>query len=53
MPITVIEAAEALAERDNQDGNLEFTDRDGSPYTDLENATNQPTDGDAGVDNGE
>jgi hypothetical protein len=53
MPKSVIEAVEALAERDKQDGNLEFNDRDGSPYTNLENATNQPIDGDAGVDNGE
>jgi hypothetical protein len=52
MPTAVIEAVEALAERDKQDGNLEFTDRDGSPYTNLKNATNQPIDGDAGVDNG-
>jgi hypothetical protein len=50
MPKAVIEAVEELAERDKQDGNLEFTDRDSSPYTDLENDTNQPTDGDAGVD---
>jgi hypothetical protein len=49
----VIEAVEALAERDKQDGNLKFTDRYGSPYTDLENATNQPTDGHAVVDNEE
>jgi hypothetical protein len=50
MPKAIIEAVEALTERDKQDGNLEFTNRDGSPYTDSENATNQPTDGDAGVD---
>jgi hypothetical protein len=53
MPTTIIEAVEALTERDKKDGNLEFTDRDGSPYADLKNATNQPTDDDAGVDNGD
>jgi hypothetical protein len=51
MPKTVIEAVEALAERDKQDGTLEFTDRDGSPYPDIDTDTNQPMDGDAGVDN--
>jgi hypothetical protein len=53
MPATVIEAVEALAERDKQDGNLDFIDRDGSPYNNLINDTNQPMDGDAGVDNGD
>jgi hypothetical protein len=51
MSAAVIEAVEALAERDKQDGNLYFTDRDRSPYENLENDTNQPMDGDTGVDN--
>jgi hypothetical protein len=51
MPATVIEAIDALAEREKQDSNLDFTDHDGSPYENLENDTNQPTDGDAVVDN--
>jgi hypothetical protein len=49
MPSSVIEAVEELADRDKQEGTLEFTDRDGNTYDDLYD-TNQPTDGAAGVD---
>jgi hypothetical protein len=49
MPSSIIEAVEALADRDKQEGTLEFTDRDGNAYDDLYD-TNQPTDGVAGVD---
>jgi hypothetical protein len=52
VPTSVIKAVEALAERDKQDGNLEFTDRNGNSFVDIqyEGDANQPADGDAGVD---
>jgi hypothetical protein len=49
MPTSVIAAVEALADRDKQEGNMEFTDRDGNTYDNLYD-TNQPIDGVAGVD---
>jgi hypothetical protein len=49
MSSSVIEAMEALADHDKQEGTLEFTDRDVNAYDDLYD-TNQPTDGVAGVD---
>jgi hypothetical protein len=52
MPTSVIKAVEALAERDKQDGNLEFTGRNSNSFVDIqyEGDANQPADGDAGVD---
>jgi hypothetical protein len=52
MPTSLIKAVEALTERDKQDGNLEFTDRNGNSFVDIqyEGDANQPADGDAGVD---
>jgi hypothetical protein len=49
MPTSVIAAVEALADRDKQEGNMEFTDRDGHTYDNLHD-TNQQIDGVAGVD---
>jgi hypothetical protein len=51
MPTSVIKAVEALAERDKQDGNLEFTDRNGDSFADIQHVgdANHTTDGDAGV----
>jgi hypothetical protein len=49
MPTSVITAVEALADRDKQEGNMEFTERDGNTYDNLHD-TNQPLDGVAGVD---
>jgi hypothetical protein len=52
MSASVIKAVEALAERDKQDGNLDFTDRHGNSFVDHQNDSdaNQPADGGAGVD---
>jgi hypothetical protein len=54
MPASAIKAVEALAVRDTQDGNLEFTDHHGNSFADqqYESDANQPTDGAAGVDEG-
>jgi hypothetical protein len=49
MPASVITAVEALADRDKQECSMEFTDRDGNTYDNLDD-TNQPIDGVAGVD---
>jgi hypothetical protein len=51
MPASVIAAVKALADRDKQAGTMEFTDRYGNSFDDLDDA-NQPTDGAAGVDDG-
>jgi hypothetical protein len=52
MPASVIAAVEALTDRDKQSGAMEFTDRDGNTYDNLDD-TNQPIDGVAGVDIGD
>jgi hypothetical protein len=52
MPASIIEAVEALADRDKQTGTMEFTDRDGNTYDNLDD-TSQPIDGVAGVDIGD
>jgi hypothetical protein len=49
MPASVIAAVEALANRDTQASNMEFTDKDGNTYDNLD-YTIQPIDGVAGVD---
>jgi hypothetical protein len=53
LPIpTSVKAVEALVERDKQDGNLKFTDRNGNSFVDIqyEGEANQPANGDTGVD---
>jgi hypothetical protein len=49
MPASVIKAVKAPAERDKQDGNLDFTGRHGNSFADQQHDddANQPADGDA------
>jgi hypothetical protein len=49
MPASVITSVEALTDQDKQEGSMEFTDRDGNTYDNLDD-TNQPINGVAGVD---
>jgi hypothetical protein len=52
MPASVISAVEALAARDKQEGNLEFTDRHGNSFADDTSDADPPAEGRAGVDEG-